>query len=109
MAIRTVLPLLLFEDFFYSYEISIDDISYTIEIVYNDYATTWYMSLYTEDMEPIFLGAALLPGYPIAKDYAIYPLTGFFLLSSIPSITTEKYKEEPENLSQYYTLSYVYD
>lgn len=107
MTIKTVVPLPLFEDFFYSYEVSIQDNSYTIEIVYNSYSTLWSMSLYTEDRVPIVMGMTLIPGYPIASDYAIYPLTGYFLLSAIPSITTEKYKEEPEALSQYYTLRYV--
>lgn len=107
MTIKTVVPLPLFEDYFYSYEVSLQNVSHTVEIVYNTYAELWFLSLYTEDRDPIALGMALVPDYPIGSDYALFPLTGFFLLSAIPSIKTEKYKEEPEFLSQYYTLRYV--
>lgn len=98
----------LYSDPFYSYTISLEDNTYSMEFVLNERAGMWYMSMFTEDGEPIVRGIALVPNYPLLADYVIPELTGFFLLLPIPSITTEKYKEEPEYLSQYYTLRYLY-
>jgi hypothetical protein len=99
----------LFPDYFYSYSVNLQDDSYNIEICYNEYAKTWYMSIYTEDQELVVAGIALLPSFPLTQDYVIPGLSGFFWLYPIPSITTEKYKEEPEHLDQYYMLRYCYD
>jgi|SRR6195952_2915548 len=96
-------------DYYYSYSVVLEDNSYVLEIQYNDYCDTWFLSVFTEDQELIVAGLALVPGYPIGQDYVIPNLSGFFWLYPIPNITTEKYKEDPEVLSQYYTLKYIYD
>lgn len=109
MATYTSISLPLFEDYFYSYSISLDETStvYVIEIQYNDYAEQWFMSLFTEDQETLLAGIALVPEYPIALDYALGNITGFFWLLPIPEIPSDKYSEEPEALSQYFTFEYV--
>jgi len=109
MTTYTSVNLPLFSDYFYEYSISLQDDNdvYIIEIQYNDYSKKWFMSLYTEDRSLIIAGLALLPKYPIAIDYILPNLTGFFWLYPIPSITSEKYKEVPEALSQYYTFEYI--
>lgn len=109
MTTYTSVVLPLYPDYFYEYSISLqeDNDVYVIEIQYNDYSKKWYMSLYTEDRMLLVAGLPLLPKYPIAVDYIIPNLTGFFWLYPIPSITSEKYQEDPEALSQYYKFEYI--
>jgi len=109
MAAYTSINLPLFSDYYYSYSINLDDTNtvYVIEIQYNDYTEQWYMSLFTEDQVTILAGVALVPLYPIALDYALGDITGFFWLSPIPTLPTDKYAESPEALSKYYTFEYI--
>lgn len=99
----------LYEDFYYSYSVTLENNVYNLEISYNDYSKKWFMDIYTEDQELVLAGIALLPEYPITIDYVIPNLRGFFWLYPIPSIVTEKYQTEPESLSQYYTFKYIYN
>lgn len=105
----TSVSLPLYSDYFYDYSISLEDDNevYIVEIMYNDYSKKWFMSLYTEDQTLLVASLPLLPKYPIAIDYVIPNLKGFFWLYPIPSIKSEKYKEDPESLSQYYTFEYI--
>lgn len=107
MASYDYVDLPLYADSFYSYSVSLENVSYTIEILYNERQKLWHMSLFTEDGDPIIQGIALVPQYPILQGYLIDGLTGFFWLTPIPSLTSEKYITEPESLNQYYTFKYI--
>lgn len=109
MSTFTYVDLPLYSDYYYSYSVTLEGNAYNLEIYYNDYNTKWYMDIYTEDQELVLAGLTLNPEYPIGGDYVIPNLSGFFFLYPIPSITTEKYKTEPESLYQYYTFKYCYD
>lgn len=109
MTTYSYVDLPLYSDYFYSYTVALEDNSYVVEVVYNQYATVWYMSLYTEDQEPIVQGIALVPEYPILADYVIPNLSGFFWLYPIPTMPSDKYAESPEALAQYFTLKYCYN
>ena len=109
MATYTRVDLPLYSDAFYSYQVSLEGQGYIVEIKYNERAETWYMSLFDQDNNPIVQGIALVPRFPILKDYVIPNITGFFWLAPIPSVKTEKYKENPEHLDQYYVLQYIYN
>lgn len=110
MSTYSYIDLPLYTDYYYSYTVSLERNSYVVEIYYNSYGKKWYMDLYTEDQEPVVLGLALLPEYPIAIDYILPNLSGFFWLYPVPEIgKKEKYKTDPEALAQYYSLKYVYN
>ena len=76
--------------------------------VFNERSKLYYLSLYNSDNDPIFLGVAVIPGYPIGLDYALNGLTGFFWLEQKGAVQSEPYKLFPDKLSEYYTLSYSY-
>lgn len=109
MATFTQIDLPLYNDPFYSYQVSLENVSYSIEIKYNERQKLWHLSLFNDDDTPVIQGLALVPDYPIMQDYTNLGLEGYFWLKPIPKIKTEKYIEEPEYLSQYYTLSYIYN
>lgn len=99
----------LFTESFYTYTISLETISYSVEIVYNERMKLWLLSLYLEDKTPVFEGLGIVPGYPIALDYALNTLTGYFYLECVASIDTEQYIQYPDKLSQYYKFYYIYE
>lgn len=102
-----VIPL--YEDADYSYTISLQGDSYTFRLYYNERAELWFFDLSDSDNAHIISGEGFVPSYPIALDYAISPLTGYFWLEPIGTINSEKYKEFPFELSQYYRAFWVFD
>lgn len=107
MSSYSTVSLPLYSDSFYSYTVSLDSTSYSVEILYNERQKLWHMSLFTEDGDPIILGIAMVPKYPLLQGYNIQGLSGMFWLYPIPSLTDEKYITEPESLNQYYTFEYI--
>lgn len=102
-----VLPL--FEDPDYKYSVALEGEAFTFRAYYNERTLLWHYDLSLEDGAPIILGSALVPSYPIGSEYILTPLTGYFSLVPIGTTNTEKYKEFPFELSQYYNLYYIYD
>ena len=98
----------LFDVPFYSYSASLEGESYLLKFVFNERSRLYYLSLYNSDGDPLFLGVAVIPGYPIGLDYAINGLSGFFWLEQKGELQAEPYKLFPDKLSEYYTLSYSY-
>ena len=99
--------LLLDDSPIYEYSVSLEGNSYIVKMIFNERSSLYFMSLYDADRNPIVLGAALVPGYPIMFDYALN-LTGFFLLIQKGTLESEPYKEFPDKLKQYYDLVYTY-
>lgn len=97
----------LLADPYYDLSISLEGNSYIIEFVYNERSQLYYMNFYNDDREPIVLGQALIPEYPIFIDYALSNLSGYFWLLNNSSLISEPYKTYPENISQYYSLVFV--
>jgi len=102
-----VMPL--FDDALYSYDIALQDVSYVVSFQYNERASQWFFTLMDANSEPIVASMALSPLYPIALDYAIYPLTGFFWLEPIADIDIQQYKLYPDKINQYYRMFYIYE
>jgi hypothetical protein len=98
----------LFADPYYSYPIALQGNSYILEFIYNERTQLYSLSLYDSESNPIVLGEALVPNYPIFKDYAIFPLTGFFWMEEKADILSEPYKVYPDSLDQYYSMYYMY-
>lgn len=99
----------LYSDYYYSYVVNLEGNSYTLDFKYNDRGSKWFLSLLDSDGNPIVQGVALVPNYPITEDYVIPNLSGFFWLSPIPTVNTEKPKEFPRDIAQYYVFEYVYN
>lgn len=98
----------LFADPYYSYPIALQGNSYILEFIYNERSQLYSLSLFDSESNPIVLGEALVPNYPIFKDYAIFPLTGFFWMEEKADIISEPYKIYSDSLDQYYNLYYLY-
>lgn len=95
-------------DAFYEYSVSLEGNSFILQFVYNERAQLYFLSLYSSERQPIVLGEALIPTYPIFADYALPSLTGYFCLQENASITGEPYKEFPDKINEYYSFFYLY-
>jgi hypothetical protein len=105
--VAVVLPLS--DDPSYSYNVALEGNSYNLKFEYNERAQLYFLSLSDADEDLIVGGEALVPNYPILLDYAIPLLSGFIWMEEISDIIFQPYKQFPDKLSQYYTLSYSYD
>lgn len=99
----------LFSDPDYEYSIALQGNSYILRFIYNERMQRYTLSLYDADRNPIVLGEALVPSYPLFFDYAILPLTGYFYLEENSLMVSEAYKVYPDSLDQYYSMFYIYD
>lgn len=98
----------LYDDAVYSYAVSLEGNSYILEFTYNERCQLYFLSLFTADKEPILLGHALTPNYPMLKDYALIDLSGFFWMEEKADIISEPYKVYPDKIDQYYNLFYLW-
>lgn len=98
----------LFPDPYYTYSIALQGDSYIFEFIYNERSRLYFINLLDADNNPIIMGEALVPNYPIFLDYAIFPLTGFVLMEEKADIVSEPYKTYPDSIDQYYNLFFIY-
>lgn len=108
MAVKYV-SLPLFSDPDYEYSVALQGDSYILRFIYNERMRLYTISLYDADSNPIVLGEALVPNYPIFFEYAIYPLTGYFFMEEKANIQKEPYKVYSDSLDEYYSMFYIYD
>lgn len=95
---------------YYDMSITLEGVSYVLEFIYNTNMQLYTFSLLGEDREPIVLGEALVPSYPLFMDYAIQGMTGFFhMFPKETTVDTEPYKRYPDKISKYYEMVYVYE
>lgn len=107
--VMVAVALPLFDDPSYSYNVSLEGNSYNLKFEYNERDGLYFLSLSDVDNNLIVGGVALVPNYPILLDYPILALSGFIWMDEISDIIFEPYKQYPDKLSQYYTLSYSYN
>lgn len=98
----------LFSDAYYTYSIALQGDSYIFEFIYNERAGLYFVNLLDADNNPIVMGEALVPNYPLFFDYATFPLTGFLWMEEKADILSEPYKTYPDAIDQYYDLFYRY-
>ena len=108
MALKYI-SLELFPDAFYEYSVALQGVSYSLQFIYNERCELYFLSLLTADNELIVSSMAMVPDYPILKDYATFPLTGFFWLEEKAEIKTQPYKRYPDAINQYYNFFYIYE
>lgn len=99
----------LFSDADYEYSVALQGNSYVLRFIYNERMSLYTISLYDSDSNPIVVGEALVPNYPIFFEYAIFPLTGYFVMEEKALIESEPYKTYPDKIDEYYWLYYVFD
>lgn len=102
------LALPLFSDAYYTYTVAFQGNSYILEFVYNERSSLYFINLYDADNNPMVLGEALVPNYPILADYALFPMTGFIWMEEKADITGGPYKTYPDSIDQYYNLYYLW-
>lgn len=102
------LALPLYSDADYNYAVNLQGNSYTLDFKYNERSALYFLSLLDAENNTIFSSVALVPTYPIAKDYAISPLTGFFWMEEKANIISEPYKAYPDSVNEYYNLFYIW-
>lgn len=98
----------LFTDAYYTYSIPFQGSSYILEFIYNERSQLYFINLLDADNNPIVMGEALVPNYPVFLDYAIFPLTGFIWMEEKADIISEPYKTYPDSIDQYYNLFFIY-
>lgn len=98
----------LYEEPYFTYNFAAQGNSYNLEFVFNERVGLYYINLYDADNNPLVLGVALVPSYPIMKDYALSPLDGFFWMEEKSTIISEPYKQYPDKINEYYNLFYLY-
>ena len=101
-------PMPLYEDPIYTYRISLESKSYTVNIYYNERMEGWLLDLYDDNGSAIVLGIRLVANYPMLTDYALPNLTGYLWLEPIGS-SIERYRTDPFLLSKYFRLFYLYN
>ena len=98
----------LYADPDYNYAVNLQGESYILDFKYNERCGLYFISLYTADNIPLVVGDALVPTFPIMKDYALNTLTGFFWMEEKANIISEPYKLYPDKINEYYNLFYIY-
>lgn len=98
----------LYEDSDYNYAVNLQGQSYILDFKYNERSQLYFLSVYTAENVPIILGVALVPTYPITKDNALFPLTGFFWMEEKAAILSEPYKVYPDKVNEYYNFFYTW-
>lgn len=93
----------------FKFSVALEESYFTIRVIYNEIMQLHTLSLFDVDGTTIIAGVGLVPNYPILKDYIIPGLTGAFFLFPKTSVNEEFYKTYPQNLKDYYYLSYIYD
>lgn len=102
-------PVPLFADAYYEYSQSFQGQSFILRFIYSDRSQAYFFSLLDQDNVELVMGERLVPGYPLFKDYALFPLTGWFWMEEIAEIISEPYKVYPDKIDEYYRMWYVYD
>lgn len=98
----------LFSDPFYDYSISLEGNSYIVQFVYNERSKLYYLNLLDADNNPIVMSCAVIPLFPIMKDYAILNLSGFFWMEPKSDLNLDIYEEYPDKINEFYNMYYVY-
>ena len=107
MLVYTVMPL--YDEPFYSYDISLNKVSYHIKFIFNQQNNLYTLNLYTSDKTPIVEGVSLVPNYPLLDNLVHEGWTGFLYMATIADKDNEYYVLKPQELSKYYELRFYFD
>lgn len=99
----------LYPDSFYNYSVTLEGNSYIPEFTYSERMGLYTFSLYDAERNPLITGEALVPSYPMFREYALPDLSGWFWMEEISTIISEPYKTYPDKIDQYYLFYYVWE
>lgn len=102
----SVLDLPLYSDVYYSYTTTLEQKTFTVEILWTTFSESWNISIKDEDGEPVLLNQALVPSFPIDLPIAA-GLEGFFFLEPIADNSNGKWDDLKWDLSNNYTLTFI--
>lgn len=102
---RVSLPL--YRDADYQYTMVLERVAYKMRFYYNERMQHWVVDLRYANNEPIVLGEAVVPEYPLFRDY-FTELSGFFWLEPIGRNKNETITN-PFELEKYFRLYYFYE
>lgn len=94
----------LYPDPDYTYVTTIEQIAYRLRFCFNIREQTWFLDVRYANNDPIALGVALIPNYPVLIDHDT-PFSGFFYLSSIGEEKNQTV-QNPYEIWKYYELYY---
>lgn len=97
----------LYQDPAYTYITSLERVAYKLRFYYNERMQQWIVDLYYANNDPVVLGEAVVPGYPMFLDYTT-ELSGFLWLEPIGKSQNETI-QNPFELNKYYRLYYFYE
>lgn len=100
--------LALYSESDYNYSVNLQGQSYILDFKYNERVGLYYLSLLDVESVPLASGQALVPTYPLMKDYSLFPLTGFFWMEEKADIISEPYKIYPDKIAEYYNFYFIY-
>lgn len=101
--------LYLYKDPYYSYSMSLNKIAYNFTFRYSTRESCWYMDIKDNDNIPIVVSVKLVPNYPILDGLVLGDLTGNFYLIPLVENNISKFESEPENISDFFELVYIYE
>lgn len=101
-------PLPLYEDSDYEYEIALEGNYYTFRLYYNERAEAWFYELRDGESTMLVAGERVTPYYPMTVNYVIPNLTGVFWLEYI-GLDKNETLNNPFELYKYNRLFYIYD
>ena len=101
--------LYLYSDPYYKYSFSLNKVAYNFTFRYSTRETCWYMDIKTNDDIPIIVSVKLVPNYPMLDGLDLGDLDGKFYLLPLVEDNIYKFDTDPENISEYFQLVYIYE
>ena len=102
-----VMPL--YSDPYYTYSFSLNKIAYNFVFRYSTREACWYMDILTADNVPLIVSVKLVPNFPMLEGLIVDSLDGVFYLIPLVESNLYKFETDPENISEYFQLVYVYE
>lgn len=94
---------------YYTYSFSLERVAYNFTFRFSVREQCWYMDVRTIDNIPIILSVKLVPNYPMLEGLTLTAFTGNFYLLPIVDDNIYKFETDPENISEYFDLVYIYE
>lgn len=101
----------LYPELTYRYSLSLEGRSWQFKFYWVDRAKQWHIDIRQEDQNPVILGYALVPQYPILEDVPLelYGLNGYFTLMPVNIAVASLITQESSVMPEFFKLYYVYE
>ncbi len=89
----------LYNDAYYSYDIDLNDETFTLTFRWNSRMEQYVMDVQDAEEEYVIQGAALVPAFPILRQYSLEELDGDFIVAPYEEASLFSPVPEPRNLA----------